>query len=328
MKNDFWSERNVFVTGASGMLGSWVVQYLVSLGAKPTILLRDGVPSSRLYEMKLDSKVNVVRGSVEEYWVLERTLNEYEIETVFHLGAQTIVGAANRSPLGTFRSNIEGTWNVMEASRNSSLVGRVIFASSDKAYGDQKQLPYTEDAPLEGRHPYDVSKSCSDLIAQSYFYTYGLPVSVARCGNLYGPGDLNFNRIIPGTIKSILSNENPIIRSDGTYIRDYLYIKDAAEAYLTLAENTSRKEIVGNAFNFSTANKLTVLEVVEAVLDSMNSSLEPRILNEAKGEIKNQYLSSKKAKELLDWESKYSIKEGLAETVPWYEKYIKIHYNG
>jgi CDP-glucose 4,6-dehydratase len=319
----FWKGKNVFVTGASGILGSHIAEALVSSGAETTILLRDDVPSSRLIETGLSGKVNRVRGQVEDYWVLERALNEYEIDTVFHLGAQTIVGAANRSPLGTFRSNIEGTWNVMEACRNSRLVERVAFASSDKAYGEQEKLPYTEDAPLQGKHPYDVSKSCSDLIAQSYFHTYNLPVCVARCGNLYGPGDLNFNRIIPGTIKSVLEGQPPVIRSDGTYVRDYLYVKDAAGAYLALSRNMGRREVAGEAFNFSTANKLPVSEVVSAVLKAMGSDLQPKILNEAKGEIKNQYLSSEKAKSLLGWEAKYSMDDGLAETIPWYENYIK-----
>lgn len=321
----FWEGKNVFVTGASGILGSHVAEALVSNGANTTILLRDDVPSSRLMETGVSGRVNTVRGQVEDYWVVERALNEYEIDTVLHLGAQTIVGAANRSPLGTFRANIEGTWNVMEACRNSELVERVVFASSDKAYGDQEKLPYTEDAPLQGRHPYDVSKSCSDLIAQSYFHTYGLPVCISRCGNLYGAGDLNFNRIIPGTIKSVLEGKPPVIRSDGTYVRDYLYVKDAANAYLTLAQNMGRKGIDGQAFNFSTANKLSALEVVEAVLRAMGSELKPKILNEAKGEIKMQYLSSSKAKELLGWEAQYPLDKGLPETIPWYETYIRRH---
>jgi CDP-glucose 4,6-dehydratase len=323
MKSEFWFQKNVFVTGASGILGSWVTDFLVGKGANVTILMRDDVPASRLFESGSIKKVNVVRGTVEDYWVVERALNEYEVDTVFHLGAQTIVGAANRSPLGTFRSNIEGTWNVMEAARNSQLVKKVLFASSDKAYGDQEKLPYTEEAPLQGRHPYDVSKSCSDLIAQSYFHTYGLPVCVSRCGNLYGPGDLNFNRIIPGTIRSVFLREKPVIRSDGTYIRDYLYVKDAADAYLNLAEKMEDKGVAGQAFNFSTANKLSVSQVVEKVLKAMGSDLKPVILNEVKGEIKNQYLSSEKAKRLLGWEAKYSIEQGLKETVPWYLEHLK-----
>ncbi len=319
----FWLEKNVLVTGASGFLGSWVVGELASKGANTTIIMRDLVPESMLFETGDYKKTRIVRGDFEDYWTVERAMNEYEIETVFHLGAQAIVGAANRSPVATFKANIEGTWNVMEAARNSKLVKKVVFASSDKAYGDQDKLPYTEEAPLHGRHPYDVSKSCADLIAQSYYYTYGLPVCITRCGNLYGPGDLNFNRIIPGTIKSVLLGEKPVIRSDGTYIRDYFFVRDAADAYIRLAENMGRKEVLGQAFNFSTANRITVLELVQKILKGMKSDLKPVILNEAGGEIKNQYLSSEKAKKLLGWEAKYPIEKGLKETIPWYVSFIK-----
>ncbi len=325
MKKGFWFHKNVLVTGATGLLGSWMAERLAENGANVTTLMRDIVPDSRFFQEGIDKKVNIARGELENYREIERTMNEYEIDTVFHLGAQTIVGTANRSPLPTFRANIEGTWNVMEACRNSKLIERVVFASSDKAYGEQEKLPYTEDAPLKGRHPYDVSKSCSDLIAQSYFHTYGLPVCVTRCGNLYGPGDLNFNRIIPGTIKSVLLGERPVIRSDGTFIRDYFFVKDAADAYMLLAESMERKGIAGEAFNFSTQNKLTVLQVVKAVLKAMDSDLQPRILNEAKAEIRDQYLSSEKANRFLQWGAKYPIEKGLKETIPWYEKYMKKH---
>jgi len=325
MTKEFWFQKNVMVTGGTGLLGAWTVEQLIANGANVTVLLRDIVPTSMFFEKGLDKKVNVARGELEDYFAIERTMNEYEIDTVFHFGAQAIVGTANRSPMGTFKSNVEGTWNLMEAARNSVLVKRIVVASSDKAYGEQEKLPYTEDAPLKGRHPYDVSKSCADLIAQAYFHTYGLPVCVARCGNLYGPGDLNFNRIIPGTIRSILLGERPIIRSDGTYIRDYLYVKDAADAYVTMAENMKRKEIVGEAFNFSTTNKITVLDMVKLILKTMDSKLEPLILNEAKGEIKHQYLSTEKASRMFGWVAKYSLDQGLKETVPWYANYIRKH---
>ncbi len=323
MKGGLWLDRRVLVTGASGFLGSWVVDGLVSKGADVAVLVRDLVPESMLFETGGYKKASVVRGDFEDYWTVERAMNEYETEVVFHLGAQAIVGAANRSPLATFKANIAGTWNVMEAARNSKLVKNVVFASSDKAYGDQEKLPYSEDAPLKGRHPYDVSKSCADLIAQSYYYTYGLPVCITRCGNLYGPGDLNFNRIIPGTIKSVVLGERPVIRSDGTYIRDYFYVKDAADAYMALAEKMGEKGIAGQAFNFSTANKITVLELVGKILKEMKSGLKPIILDEAKGEIRDQYLSSEKAKRLLGWEAEYPIEKGLKETVPWYAAFLK-----
>ena len=322
MKN-FWFQKNVLITGGSGLLGSWLVGILCEKGADVTILMRDEIPSSRLFETSVLKKTNVARGELENYYEVERTINEYEIDTVMHLGAQTIVGTAKRSPISTFKSNIEGTWNVLEACRNSKLVKRVVVASSDKAYGDQEKLPYTEETPLQGRYPYDVSKSCSDLITQSYYHTYGLPVCIARCGNIYGPGDLNFNRIIPGTIRSILLGEQPTIRSDGTYVRDYIYAKDAAEAYLRLAENMEKKEIVGEAFNFSTKNKITVLELAKIILKEMNSKLEPVVLNEVTAEIKKQYLSSEKTKKLLNWEPRYSIENGLRETIPWYRQHSK-----
>ncbi len=323
MKDSFWLQKNVFITGASGLLGSWLSTKFVELGANVTILMRDHIPNSLLVSSSKLNAVNVVHGGLEDYFVIERALNEYEIDSVFHLGAQTIVGTANRSPLSTFESNIKGTWNVMEACRNSQLVKRMVFASSDKAYGDQEKLPYTEETPLQGRHPYDASKSCSDLIVQSYFHTYGLPVSIARCGNIYGPGDLNFNRLIPGTIRSVVFNERPTIRSDGTYIRDYLFVEDVVDAYLYIGEKIGDKKVNGQAFNISTENKFRVLDIVNLVLKKMKSTLKPEILNQAKGEIKNQYLSTEKAKKVLNWESRYSIDEGLDKTIPWYIKYLK-----
>jgi len=323
MKTNFWFQKNILVTGGSGILGSWLVEMLVEKGANVTVLLRDDVQSSRLFETGVAKKINISRGELESYYDVERTINEYEIDTVFHLGAQTIVGTANRSPISTFKANIEGTWNVMEACRNAPLVKKIVVASSDKAYGDQEKLPYTEDTPLQGRHPYDVSKSCADLIAQSYYHTYRTPVCIARCGNIYGPGDLNFNRIVPGTIKSILLGERPTIRSDGTYVRDYIYVKDAADAYLILAEKMDGKDVLGQAFNFSTKNKINVLELVKTVLKEMNSKLEPIILGEANAEIKKQYLSSDKAKKILGWEARYSIEQGLKETINWYREYLK-----
>jgi CDP-glucose 4,6-dehydratase len=321
--NKFWKDKNVFVTGATGFLGTHIVEELLKNNANVIALVRDNVPRSRFFSEGIHERITKVNGEVENYALLERALNEHEIEAVFHLAAQTIVTTANRSPLSTFETNIRGTYNLLEACRVSPLVKRIVVASSDKAYGTQPKLPYSEDAPLQGEHPYDVSKSCADLLAQSYYKTYGIPVSITRCGNLYGAGDLNFNRIIPGTIRSIINNQQPIIRSDGTYIRDYFYVKDAAEAYILLAENLDRPEIRGQAFNFSTKNKITVLELVNTILKLMNSTVKPAILNVAKSEIKNQYLSSEKAKKLLNWEAKYAIEEGLKETIAWYESVLK-----
>lgn len=316
--------RNVFVTGASGIIGYWLVSHLYNIGAEATVYLRDFVPKSSLIKSDIFGKVNVVSGQLEDYLNIKRALNEYEIDTVIHLGAQTIVETANRSPLGTFKSNVEGTWNVLEACRNSKLVKSIVVASSDKAYGSSDILPYKEDMPLAGEHPYDVSKSCSDLIAQSYAHTYGMPIAIARCGNVYGGNDLNFNRIVPGTIKSLLHNERPVIRSDGTFKRDYIYVKDVVDSYIVLAESLDKKRIIGQSFNFGNDKPVTVLEIVNVIKKLMKKEkLKIKILNTAKGEIKDQYLDSSKAKRILNWKPEYTLEKGLKETIEWYRDFFK-----
>ena len=317
---NYWRNKNVFITGCTGLLGSWLVKTLVENEANVIGLIRDWVPKSNLILQNTINKIITVRGEVEDYFLLERILNEYEIDTVFHLAAQTIVGIANRNPISTFETNIEGTWNILEACRKNSTIKKIIIASSDKAYGEHKTLPYTEDAPLKGSHPYDVSKSCADLIAFAYYNTYKLPVCVTRCGNFFGGGDLNFNRIIPGTIRSIIFDERVVIRSNGKFIRDYIYILDAVNAYLCLAEKIDEKKVIGEAFNFSNEIQLTVIELVNKILSIMDrKEFKPIILNEVKGEIEHQYLSAAKAKELLGWSPKYALEEGLRETVEWYK---------
>ena len=297
---------------------------LVEKRANVTGLIRDWVPKSNLILQDSINKINTVRGDINYYFLIERVLNEYEIDTVFHLAAQTIVSIGNRNPMSTFETNIKGTWNILEACRRNPTVERVIVASSDKAYGEHEILPYTEDAPLKGSHPYDVSKSCADLLAFTYHNTYGLPVCVTRCGNFYGGGDLNYNRIVPGTIRSILLGERPIIRSDGTFIRDYLYIRDAVNAYLFLAEKMEELDIHGEAFNFSNEIQLTVLELTNEILRIIGrTDLKPVVLNEAKGEIKHQYLSAAKAKNILGWNPTYTVEEGLKETIDWYKEFFK-----
>lgn len=323
MVNKFWQNKNVFVTGGTGFLGSYLVKKLVNYGANVTILVRDYIPQSNIYIGEEHNKVNVVNGVLEDYSVIERILGEYEIDTIFHLAAQAIVGVANRNPLGTFKSNIEGTWNILEAARRSPLIKQVIVASSDKAYGDQEKLPYDENMPLQGKHPYDVSKSCTDLISQTYFETYKLPVCITRCGNLYGGGDLNFNRIIPQSIQSILNGEAPVIRSDGSFIRDYFYVEDAVSAYINLAEKIQDLNLGGQAFNFSNEIQLTVLELTDKILKVMGSNLKPIILNQGSNEIKHQYLSAQKARDLLGWKPEYTIDEGLSKTVDWYKNFFK-----
>lgn len=321
---NFWNERNVFVTGATGLLGSWLVADLVQRGAHVTCLVRDWVPASPLVSSGTWERVNIVRGELEDYALLVRVLNEYEINSVFHLAAQTIVGTASRSALSTFESNVRGTWNLLEACHVCrKLVERVVVASSDKAYGCHDTLPYTEDAPLQGRYPYDVSKSCADLIAFSYFYTYGVPLAITRCGNLFGGGDLNFNRLIPGTIRAVLRDRAPLIRSDGTFVRDYFYVCDAVNAYLRLAEQLPQEKFVGQAFNFGNERPLSVLALVELILQLMQRpDLQPVILNEANHEIPQQYLDCSKARAWLGWKPQCSLEEGLYETIRWYGQHI------
>jgi CDP-glucose 4,6-dehydratase len=318
-----WLDRPTFVTGGTGLLGGWLVRRLVDHGADVVCLVRDSVPQCELVRTGLVHRVKVVRGDVCDGPLLERVLGEYEIRSVFHLAAQTIVGIANRNPVSTFESNVRGTWALLEAARRSPTVAQVVLASSDKAYGDHEVLPYEEDAPLQGRHPYDVSKSCSDLIGQAYAATYGLPVAITRCGNFYGGGDLNWNRLVPGTIRAALRGERPVVRSDGQFVRDYFYVEDAAAAYMLLAERLAeRPELAGRAFNFSTETQVTVLELVGRILSQMASTLEPEVRNEAVNEIRRQYLSARRAREVLGWRPLFSLDEGLARTIEWYREFF------
>ncbi len=324
--NTYWKNRRVLVTGATGLLGPWLVNELIQQGASIHTIVRDLVPDSLFFQQELNKKVTVIQGDLLDYQLLLRVLNEFDIETVFHLGAQAIVGYANRSPLSTFKSNIEGTWNLLEACRLSPWVKNIVVASSDKAYGEQAQLPYKEDTPLQGKHPYDVSKSCTDLIAQSYFHTYRLPLCVTRCGNFFGGGDLHTNRIIPGTIAAILNDKQPIIRSNGLFVRDYIYVKDVVSAYLTLAQQMDRSDIVGQCFNFSTDKPFTVIEIVQEIITLMRAThLEPIIENRATNEIPAQHLCSEKARTLLSWEPTYGVTRGLQETIAWYQNYREAH---
>ena len=319
----FWLDRPTLVTGATGLLGGWLVKRLVESRADVVCLVRDWVPQSELVRKSLLEQVKVVRGDVRDQAELERTLGEYEVDTVIHLAAQTIVGIANRNPVSTFETNIAGTWSLLEACRRSPMVKQIVIASSDKAYGDHEVLPYTEDAPLQGRHPYDVSKSCADLIAQSYARTYALPVAITRCGNFYGGGDLNWNRLVPGTIRSILRGQRPVIRSDGQYVRDYFYVEDGALVNLVLAESLSQNpDLRGQAFNFSIESQVTVVELVERLLALMRSDLEPEIRNEATNEIRHQYLSAEKARRVLGWQPTFSLDEGLRRTIDWYKAFL------
>jgi CDP-glucose 4,6-dehydratase len=319
-----WQLKRVFVTGATGLLGSWLVKSLVDLDAEVVCLVRDEVPRSLFHSLELEKSAVTVRGQVEDLRVVERVLNEYEVEVVFHLAAQTIVGTADRSPLSSFESNIKGTWSLLEACRISQGIRGVVVASSDKAYGEHDSLPYTEDMELRARNPYDVSKAATDLLAQSYQHSYGMPIAITRCGNLYGGGDLNFSRLIPGTIRSVLLGERPVIRSDGTYVRDYFYVEDAASACLRLAQCLeSDPEHAASPFNFSSEDPVDALGMTRRVLGVMKSDLEPIILNTAQNEIPRQYLSSEKARRQLGWSQTIDPNDALARTVEWYRSYFR-----
>ncbi|MGA2965492.1 MAG: NAD-dependent epimerase/dehydratase family protein [Terriglobales bacterium] len=321
--NQFWRDRAVMVTGATGLLGSWLVPRLIEAGANVVCLVRDWVPQSELVRSRRVEQVNIVRGDIADRDLIERALGEYEVEIVFHLAAQTIVGIANRNPVSTFSTNIEGTWNLLEACRRSPKVSSIVIASSDKAYGDQEQLPYDETMPLQGRHPYDVSKSCADLIAQTYATSYNLPVAITRCGNFYGGGDLNWNRVVPGTIRSVIRGERPVVRSDGNFVRDYFYIEDGAAAYMLLAERLAFDATLrGQAFNFSNESQVSVLDMVELILRKMKSSLLPKVLNQASNEIRHQYLSAERARAILDWQPRFTLDSGLDRTLAWYRDFL------
>jgi len=323
--NNFWLDRSTFVTGGTGLVGSWLVQRLVEFGADVVCLVRDWIPQSELVQTRLIESVKVVRGDVRDQVLLERVMGEFEINTVIHLAAQTIVTIANRNPISTFETNIAGTWALLEACRRSPTVRQIVVASSDKAYGDQEDLPYDENFPLKGQHPYDVSKSCADLIAHTYAVTYNLPVVITRCGNFYGGGDLNWNRIVPGTIRSILRGERPIIRSDGENMRDYFYVQDGSAAYMLLAYALAeRPALRGEAFNFSNEVQVTVIELVESILSLMGSELLPDVRDEVTNEIRHQYLSAAKARKVLSWQPLFTLEEGLQPTIRWYENFLGV----
>lgn len=319
----FWQGRRVLVTGATGLVGSWLVPALLERGSDVVALVRDADPQSELLRSRTIERIAVVNGAVEDLPTLERALNQHRVDTVFHLAAQTQVRSAHRDPFETFESNVRGTYTVLEACRrHHDLVERVVVASSDKAYGEAERLPYTESTPLDAIFPYDTSKLCGDFIARSYFRTYGLPVTIARCGNIFGGGDLNWDRIVPGTIRSLLRNERPLIRSDGTLVRDYVYVAEVVLAYLDLAEQAHRDEVRGQAFNFSAARPLSVLELVAAITAAVGVKLEPVVQGVHVAEIQRQYLSSARASEVLRWQARYPMEQALAETVAWYRTFL------
>jgi CDP-glucose 4,6-dehydratase len=321
--NSFWKDRNAFVTGATGFVGAHVARTLVEQGARVVCLQRDALPTNSLDLFDLRHRVTVINGIVEDRSLMERIINEYEIQAVFHLAAQAIVGVANRSPLSTFESNIRGTYSLLEACRTGQMIRSVVVASSDKAYGSHEDLPYREDYPLLGLFPYDASKACTDILARSFAHTYGTPVAVTRSANIYGPGDINLSRIIPGTIVSVLRDQPPIIRSDGTPVRDFVYIDDVVRGYVLIAEKID--EVRGEAFNLSAGQPVQMIDLVERIIKLSGKNLEPRIMSQKKieREIDAQYLSAEKVDERLAWRAKVGLDNGLQRTIEWYRDYLR-----
>lgn len=319
----FWRDRPVLVTGATGLLGGWLVGRLLDEGARPVCLVRDDVPTERTHLARLLDRSIVVRGDIRDEALLRRVLGEYEVDFVMHLAAQTVVGVAAGNPAETFDVNVGGTWALFEACRRIGRVSGIVVASSDKAYGAQPVLPYTEDMRLLGSHPYDASKVAAETVVRSYVSSFGTPALITRCANLYGGGDLNWNRLVPGTIRALLRGERPVIRSDGTLTRDYLYVEDAAEAYLRLAEwlaaDPARN---GAAFNISTEQTSTVLEVVSQIVKSVGVDLRPDIRGEARLEIPHQHLSAARLKATLGWSPRHDLAAGIGRTVAWYRDYL------
>jgi CDP-glucose 4,6-dehydratase len=321
-----WSSRRVLVTGATGIVGSWLVKELLARRATVVAMVLDVDPRCELVRSGDLGRITCVYGNLEDYATVERAVGGWEVDTVIHLGAQALVGPAYRAPLATLEANVRGTYHLLEACRlHREVVRSVVIASSDKAYGSSPTLPYTEDTPLRAEHPYDVSKSCADLISLAYAHTYALPITVARCGNIYGGGDLNWSRIVPSAVRSVLRGERPVIRSDGHFVRDYLYVKDAASAYLRLAELTG-PELSAEAFNFGADARRTVLELVALIQRMMGrTDLQPDIRNEARAEIREQWLSARKAADRLGWHPAHTLESGLQETITWYRDWFAEH---
>ncbi len=324
MDKQFWKNKSVLITGYEGFLGSNLTKNLISYSAK--IIGLDKVKNRPISVLNsaLRKDIICIKGDVSDPKIAGNVINKYKPQIIFHLAAEAIVDRANKNPILTFESNIKGTWNILEASRDKKFIEAIVVASSDKAYGSHKILPYEEGASLKGDHPYDVSKSCADLISCAYYHTYNLPVAITRCGNVYGPGDFNFSRIIPDAVKCALSNKTLFIRSDGKFTRDYIYIDDIADGYILLAEKLQKKKLAGEAFNFSNEKPITVIELAKRICQLVRLKPNYKILNQAKYEIRDQYLASAKARKILGWKPKYNLEEGLNKTIAWYRDYFEI----
>jgi CDP-glucose 4,6-dehydratase len=325
-RSEVWSDARVLVTGATGMVGSALCRRLVDADAHVVAFVLDHDPRSELWRSGTVNRTSIVSGKLEDFDAIERAVLAHDVDTIFHLGAQTIVGAARRSPLPTLETNVRGTWNVLEAAhRHPDLVRRVVVASSDKAYGTVHDLPYREDMPVLGREPYELSKACADLVTQGYAASYGLPAAVVRCGNIYGPGDLNWSRIVPGTLRALLLGNQPVIRSDGTLVRDYLYVDDVVDGYLRVAQGLVDLDLAGEAFNLSDESPMSVMQMYDAVCDAAGQAgAVPVVLGEAAGEIHDQYLSAEKARATLGWKPRFGLTQGLRRAVDWYREFFAL----
>ena len=322
---NLWRNKVIFITGANGFLGSHLVKKALVHKAKVIVLIKEDIPFSLFKIERLSGKCKIYNGDLSNSKLINSIFKNNKIDVCFHLAAQTIVGIANNAPAGTLKTNIEGTWNMLEAVRKFGVKALVV-ASSDKAYGEHKILPYKEDAPLIALHPYDASKTCTDILSRTYAFTYNLPIAVTRCANIYGPGDSNFSRIIPDTCRAIIKGRNPVIRSDGTPLRDYVFVEDIVDAYFALAKSLLGKRIdFGEAFNFGVDKPISVLKIVKKIVRvSGNTGFVPEILGKGKlsGELDRQYLSSVKAKKVLGWSPKCTLEEGLKITYRWYKDYL------
>jgi len=316
----FWKHKQVLITGHEGFLGSWLTKILVKKEANVIGVDKEiDRPLSVLNGAR--KKIKVIKGNIVHQKVLAEIIDQHQPQYIFHLAAEAIVERALKDPVRSFKSNIEGTWNLLEASRGKTYIDGIIVASSDKAYGEHRQLPYKENFSLQGQHPYDVSKSCTDLICQTYYHTYDVPVCITRCGNIYGPGDYHFSRIVPDTVRSIINDQQLVIRSNGKFTRDYIYIEDIVDAYLLLGQKMKKQNLAGQAFNFSGEKPISVLGLYDKIASAENKlDLRPKILNEAKYEICHQYLSAQKARKVLNWQAKHTLDQGLTKTINWYRR--------
>lgn len=323
MNKNFWRNKNVLITGYEGFLGANLTKALLSCGANIAGIDIWVRRKNTIFAAEDYKKITVIKGSVTDYRLVNDIIRHHKIEIIFHLAAEALVGSCLADPLRAFNTNIAGTWKVLEACRNHKTIKSIIIASSDKAYGSHKSLPYKEDTPLIGNYPYDVSKSCADLIAYAYFHTYGLPVAVTRCGNIYGPGDFNFSRIVPDAVRCVLDGKKLLIRSDGKFTRDYVFVEDIVNGYVLLAEKMGKLNLGGEAFNFSDENPITVIKLIKKIYQVLEKKPNYAVLNQAKYEIKYQYLRSQKARKILHWQPRYTLAEGLKETVKWYKVYLE-----